>query len=483
MNVLIVDDDHLVRKGIVSLMPWDDFGLRVVGEAENGLRALQFLETHPVDLIMTDIAMPNMSGIDLLREVQKRYPGIWLVMLTFYQDFEYVQEALRLGAIDYIAKVELEKDNMHDILGRIVRRMTEGQAGRGVSGEAAAAGSDVSGPVPAGAQRALLLVSTGPEEDYPGGLFAPAQRRSLCEIGRGVWLLPELPPVQEDELLSEWNKHAGMSSRWAAVRVSGICESNRNRVCKLLAEYMKHGFFYEYRPGRGVYSVDLGALEREAKPPTEHELYLLRERWLSPELAYDEAAFRRLTAELEAFRPACDKLESFFYEVFMQWKKYVSFDPAALLEGASLRSWADWAIVLEKARKAIRSAFLGHHYSEDMMTGMMRAVDYINRNIGLDLRLTEVAERVHISRSYFSECFKNITGKTFHEYMLDERIDAAKKLLCETNEPIYRIAERCGYPDEKYFSKVFRKKVGVLPSEIRRKRHGREAGRTRDASR
>ncbi|MBW7459759.1 response regulator, partial [Paenibacillus sepulcri] len=122
MNVLIVDDDHLVRKGIVSLMPWSEFGLQVVGEAENGKKALQFLESHPVDLMITDIAMPSMSGLDLLREVREHYPGIWIVMLTFYQEFEHVQEALRLGAIDYIAKVELEKDNMRDILTRILRR-------------------------------------------------------------------------------------------------------------------------------------------------------------------------------------------------------------------------------------------------------------------------------------------------------------------------------------------------------------------------
>jgi two-component system response regulator YesN len=102
------------------------------------------------------------------------------------------------------------------------------------------------------------------------------------------------------------------------------------------------------------------------------------------------------------------------------------------------------------------------------MAGIIRAVDYINENLSVDLKLTEVAEEVHISRSYFSECFKNIVGKTFNEYLRDERIEFSKSLLYHTNEPIYKIAEKCGYPDEKYFSKVFRKKVGMLPSEIRK---------------
>lgn len=67
IKVLIVDDDKLVRKGISSAMPWDEFDMEVVGEASNGLKALDFLKTQPVDLMLTDLAMPVMSGIELMR--------------------------------------------------------------------------------------------------------------------------------------------------------------------------------------------------------------------------------------------------------------------------------------------------------------------------------------------------------------------------------------------------------------------------------
>ncbi|MGO4269761.1 response regulator, partial [Paenibacillus sp. TAF58] len=125
IKVMIVDDDKLVRKGLISAMPWHDFDMEVVGEASNGEKALEFIAANAVDLLLTDLAMPVMSGIELLKIVRKQYPSIYTVVLTFHQDFEYIQEALRLGAIDYIAKVQLEKERFEEVLERIYKRITE----------------------------------------------------------------------------------------------------------------------------------------------------------------------------------------------------------------------------------------------------------------------------------------------------------------------------------------------------------------------
>lgn len=125
IKVLVVDDDHLVRKGFILMMPWAEHGLEVVGEAGNGRKALEFMDSHEVDLLITDLAMPVMSGIDLMRNVKRRYPNVHMVVLTFHQDFELIQEALRLGAIDYITKVELEHEKMDQVLQRIVHKIGE----------------------------------------------------------------------------------------------------------------------------------------------------------------------------------------------------------------------------------------------------------------------------------------------------------------------------------------------------------------------
>lgn len=257
MKVLVVDDDHLVRKGFISMMPWKDYNLEVVGEASNGRKALEFLEHHQVHLLITDLAMPVMSGIDLMRSVKERYRHIAMVVLTFHQDFEFIQEALRLGALDYITKVELEHEHMGEVLKRIVNKMKE----------------------------------QTPEAD----------RRT------------ELPDI---------------------------------------------------------------VMEEEA--------------------------------------------------------------------GA---------------------------YSPEVKASVAKAVQIIHEELQEELHLPDVARRVNMSRSYFSRCFRDLVGKTFNDYIREVRVNHAKQLLSRTERTIGWVATQSGYPNEKYFGKVFRDVAGVLPSEFRKMEH------------
>ncbi|OXM13333.1 response regulator [Paenibacillus herberti] len=120
MRVLVVEDDQLVRRGFISMMPWKTYGLEVVGEAINGEKALEFLAHNDVDLLFTDLLMPVMTGLELMKQVNVRYPHIGQVVLTFHEEFEYIQEALRIGALDYIIKADFEVEQMDDVLQRIV---------------------------------------------------------------------------------------------------------------------------------------------------------------------------------------------------------------------------------------------------------------------------------------------------------------------------------------------------------------------------
>lgn len=124
VRVLIAEDDKLVRRGLVTQMPWEKYGMTVVGEAANGASALKLIEHAPVDLLLCDMQMPFMSGMELMRIVRQRHPHIAFAVLTMHQDFEYIQEALRLGAVDYIAKVELERDSFDKVLARLSERMS-----------------------------------------------------------------------------------------------------------------------------------------------------------------------------------------------------------------------------------------------------------------------------------------------------------------------------------------------------------------------
>lgn len=128
INVLIVDDDRFARMGLISMIPWEKYGMKIVGEAANGKRALEFIQQNPVDLMFVDIAMPVMGGIELIRRVKEEFRQIHFVVLTFHEEFEYVQEALRLGALDYISKDKMEMEDYTDIMHRIRKGIAEDNA-------------------------------------------------------------------------------------------------------------------------------------------------------------------------------------------------------------------------------------------------------------------------------------------------------------------------------------------------------------------
>ena len=125
IRVLIVDDDKLARRGLASLMHWETYGMAVVGEAQNGKNALQFIQEHPVDLVFVDIDMPEMNGIEFMEECRRIKPDVQFVVLSFFENFSYVQSTLRLGGLDYISKTSMELDNGDTILQRIVEKFEQ----------------------------------------------------------------------------------------------------------------------------------------------------------------------------------------------------------------------------------------------------------------------------------------------------------------------------------------------------------------------
>jgi two-component system response regulator YesN len=111
VRVLIIDDELPLRQELRS-MPWSTFGAELVGEAENGEEALELCIALVPDLVISDITMPIMDGMELFRSVKKRFPHIQFVLLTCHSDFHYAQEALKLGALDYFTKLSFDEEDM-----------------------------------------------------------------------------------------------------------------------------------------------------------------------------------------------------------------------------------------------------------------------------------------------------------------------------------------------------------------------------------
>ena len=151
------------------------------------------------------------------------------------------------------------------------------------------------------------------------------------------------------------------------------------------------------------------------------------------------------------------------------WNGLYELGPADRLELPELiGSWDEAEIWLGDSRKALSRTLDAPHYSMEVQEAVMKAVHHIQEHLGGQLYAADIAKRVSMSRSYFSQCFRDITGRTFNEYVRQARVDKAKEYLVHTNKPILWIAEKTGYLDGKYFSTVFRHQTGQLPSAYRK---------------
>lgn len=129
IKVLLIDDDRFSLNGIKTTLPWAKYDMEIIGEASNGYEGLLFLQSHPADLVVLDLAMPVMDGMTFIRKCREQYPNIQYVVMTFHENFEYVQETLRLGVIDYISKLKLSDEDQDELFSRIanaVRKTARG---------------------------------------------------------------------------------------------------------------------------------------------------------------------------------------------------------------------------------------------------------------------------------------------------------------------------------------------------------------------
>ena len=121
-SIMIVEDEYLVRQGIASLVNYEQFGMQVIAQAENGIEAWQKFQDNPADILLTDINMPQMNGLELAKLVREQAPKCHIVFLTGYDDFDYARTAIKLGADDYLLK-PFSKDDVEEMLAKLQTKL------------------------------------------------------------------------------------------------------------------------------------------------------------------------------------------------------------------------------------------------------------------------------------------------------------------------------------------------------------------------
>ncbi|GGD58970.1 response regulator transcription factor [Paenibacillus nasutitermitis] len=452
LNVLIADDEKLIRKGLIALLPWSKFDMKVIGEANNGESALEFLKDQHVDFLFADLSMPIMDGFELMKAVRLQYPHIWIIVLTCHQDFEYVQEALRLGAIDYIVKTQFEQDKIEDIFMRIVERVSYEKLHRSLPSMNS---ESLSGYVFAdlkGEQHKEMIINQ-----------ALCEEDSLVAISEHAWLVPA---GKERELDMKPIQSWFQQEDWAVIRIMDRSGNNLAALKDRLGQLIPTFLFYERKAGQTYYelslpSVSSGSLEDKSSPVMKA---WETQEWMTNAAAYEEALQVTIHNKMD---PA--ELLRLLNTCLQPWQSIAGSGWEMGICSDSFAAWYQWKEKLDSLRGQCEEQMKKIPYSSSVITTIARALTYIQEGKDFSFNRDELAMKLLMSSSYFSQCFKDILGEAYSDYVKVRRIARTALLLEQSNEPVYQIALKSGFKDEKYFSKLFRNQFGQNPTEYRKK--------------
>jgi len=521
-RILIIDDEPVVREGIAETIDWASHGFILVGACRDGREGLEALERDRPDVVITDICMPFVDGLELASWIGETYPSIRTVLLTGYDEFEYAQEAVRLRVSDFLLK-PITADELRVVLDRI----------RGDLDEERRRAREID-LIRAQLEESLPLL----RERFLNRLIHGRAAREETEHRRALLDLPltgnafvvlvcdrDTPRADEEltvlaiarfieSLLSDDAVVFSTPADSLVVIVTALSRDEARPAALSYAETISDEV--SRNPGRSV-SIGLGevvsaledvsisyggarmALDRrpvlgagqiitveEARGgsgfPVAPDQSALRDRFVRAIRTGDAGEARNVLAELMSLFRAAGAPR----EVFSVGAQRLLADTLNALEAlglsyeeipglaqnpferlaaiTTLETMERWFLDLEEnARTLLDTRRLEHSHRK-----AVEAEEYIRENYAdRGLSLTAVCSALSVSKSYLSPVFKAHTGMTFVEYLTETRMERARELLAHGDLKTYEIAERVGYRDSHYFSLTFRKQTGFSPTEYR----------------
>ena len=417
-TVVVADDEDELREAVCTMVPWQELGFRLVGSASNGLDALQMVEERQPDLLLTDIRMPFISGVELARQVREVRPTTHIAFLSGYDDFEYAQQAIQYNIISYMLKPLTVKGLREEL--QVIHRKIDAQFAQFRHAAPQSDGQDFCGTMLA----ALVL-------DDQADLDGFAQAETYARQCGLLWEGNDRPCyiVMVSALLNVEN-HADTPFSFAA------------SVDRLTEKYLRGASFFAL--GK-VVSVLLGG-------PSDFEKYLYILADEIPQMAERVLGIRcrigvsRMAGSLNALHDAyCEAME-------------------ALRQGDRSQSGAQFFGDLEPAVKG----------GELLCRRALEALDQQYMDTGLSL--VSLSGQLGVSPNHLSACIKKYAGETFINILIRKRMEAARELLSGSALRIREVAGRCGYTDQHYFSYCFKKYCGESPNAMRRRLDAERAG-------
>lgn len=507
MRLMIVDDDRQIREGITYGIEWRNLGIDHVECFKNGMEALAAFQKDFFDIVLTDISMPGMSGIELMKEIKKLSAMTAVVLISGYEEFEYARVAIKYGAQDYILK-PIHLDKVTDIIQEITTREIDNRKIHYIAREAEKTkGFQIllnrwkkeNGILPEEIQKYLVntcsFADSGPflevliEDDQKSGCFADSTvekgiRQKITEIYAGhkhciisidnnrellvihspasamyFFYLQNMGQRLKTEINTEPMRDHSLSVSSAGPFAIGELFNGYNRCLQLMElRYFHGGNQFFSANGQPDVSADREVLETNFEQMTK-KFDRLQINELQELCRKTEEQFRLLGRE-----------EVVNY-VFLQLREVCSRSlaeerPEELIKKLrQCETFADtmqfWVQKLEEIKGKMEG-------TDGLSKEMREAILFIQRNYEKRITTEDVAEYLNISSGHLSRLFRKELNESPKRYINLYRIRIAENLLRTTNMKIYEVADRVGIADYKYFAQVFKSITGVKPLDIRK---------------
>lgn len=494
-KVLIVDDKALIRKGIISSIDWEALNIELVGEADNGTHALESIKLNKPDIVVTDIRMPDMDGIELLKNISESGSQIVTIVISGYDDFEYAKKAIKYGSIDYIMK-PISPAELNESLRRAHSILNSSK------------------------------VHTTTKEQSLRDLFL----KSIKEVN-----------VSNEEYRILYESYYLDESIFCVVILKGI-EIDSEDIKSLRSDFINNCFieasaglttvvFFTNKNSPSVNGFDLAmnlAAQKILARYQQNELILGIGQIVSNVDQIGVSYKSACEAVLSGMLPGTKKIINFLE---LQSRKIINFkledyekqlianvtsgnvntsqqilrkffDRILLTPDASIESlrklYRDLCYILIKLNVCFESeiyefldrigipeyllkyesieclnqiVFNFYNFaSEEQLdqiggknSAIVKVKSFIDRSFSEDISLSKLSELFHMNASYLTRVFKEKEGFSINEYITKVRVENAKRLLESGKLNMQKLADAVGYEDSTYFFKVFKKVTGMTP--------------------
>ncbi|MBO7356900.1 MAG: response regulator [Lachnospiraceae bacterium] len=480
-TVLIVEDEKMIRQGIKSMVQRSGVPIDVIMECNNGEVAWEVLKQQPVDVMFTDIRMPKMDGIELVKHAETLENPPMIVAISGFDDFSYAVEMLRAGVREYILK-PVEREKISAILHKLQAEL-DGKS-QVVEHEKNIGRQQL---------KQLLRMDNIAEEEIKS---IEVRYEDLFYKTPFVVCISEPKAVKDPDgnvisfddvndgqvfILEESNRLPFVIKEFSdsAVGISrpheGIREVNtayKEAVQAREQAFCTGGLVIYNEEGQNIPE----GLKASVKKLTD-ETFCMQRLQLIGTSRTDELDAQWEKVFEEAKRGNLEPSDFFFImndflnNVAKVYRNALSEDDINNFKNMTrFLAYPDIDVYRESLMDKIIALHEAIHVQDD--TGSQRklqmAVDYIEKNYNKDLNMAVVSNYISMNYSMLSYLFKQYTGKNFVSYLKEIRIREAKKLLADTDLKIIEISQRVGYENEKHFMKTFKSEVGVSATEYRR---------------